>query len=193
MRQTHDQIAADIRRLFETLAPYGIRRPSQLAALMREDGDTWPSDAYIRLMSGAKGPDPSERFCDRFHALADHVYAALASDGDVVALVRAAVNAPDSYDPAAHVRFVPIPPNVVIHPSWLADGTPGLTLALVPEELIGHCQHDACGKPFPKRVPWQRFCCPAHARAARKHRVLVEAAEDWLAVETSIVKEARGA
>lgn len=174
MRQTHDQIAADIRRLFETLTPYGIRRPSQLAALMREEGDTWPSDAYIRLMTSAKGPDPSERFCDRFHALADHVYNALSSDGgDVVALVRAAVDAPDSYDPAAHVRFVPIPANVIIHPSWLADGAPGLTLALVPEELIGHCRHDECGKPFPKRVPWQRFCCAAHGRAYRARQVRV--------------------
>ena len=173
MRATHDQIAADIRRLFETLAPYGIRRPSQLAALMREEGETWPSDAYIRLMQGAKGPDPSERFCDRFHALADHVYNALAGDGDVAALVRAAVDAPDTYDPAQRVRFVSIPANVIIHPSWLADGAPGLTLALVPEELIGHCQHDACGKPFPKRVPWQRFCCAAHGRAWRRRQAAV--------------------
>ena len=172
MRQTHDQIATDIHRLFETIAPYGIRRPSQLAALMREEGDTWPSDAYIRLMAGTKGPDPSERFCARFHALADHVYNALASDGDVVAVVQAAVDAPDSYDPAAHVRFVPIPPNVVIHPGWLQDATPGLTLALVPADLLGHCEHDGCGRPFVRRVPWQRFCCTAHGRVWRRRQTV---------------------
>lgn len=168
MRQTHDQIAADIRRLFETLAPYGIRRPSQLAALMREDGDTWPSDAYVRLMLGAKGPDPSERFSDRFHALADHVYAALAGGKNVLALVTAGLDAPDTYDPAGHVRFVVIPPNLDIHPA-IFSYAPGsrVALALIPDELLGHCEHDACGKPFCRRVPWQRFCCAGHARHHR--------------------------
>lgn len=187
MRQTHSQIAADIRRLFEVLAPYGIRRPSQLAALMREDGDTWPSDAYIRLMLSAKGPDPSERFCDRFLCLADHIYNALAGGDDVVALVTSALDAPDTYDPAEHVRFVAIPPNIEVHPA-IFSYAPGsrVALALVPDELLGHCEHDACGKPFVRRVPWQRFCCQGHARAHRRQRALKEAVEEWLAVETEV-------
>ncbi len=190
MRQTHDQIAADIRRLFETLAPYGIRRPSQLAALMREDGDTWPSDAYVRLMLGAKGPDPSERFSDRFHALADHVYAALAGGKNVLALVTAGLDAPDTYDPAGHVRFVVIPPNLDIHPA-IFGYAPGsrVALALIPDELLGHCEHDACGAPFIRRVPWQRYCRKAHSRAAshqRHQQALRQAVEEWLAVETEV-------
>lgn len=169
MRQTHDQIAADIRRLFETLAPYGIRRPSQLAALMREDGDTWPSDAYIRLMSGAKGPDPSERFCDRFHALADHVYAALSSGADLLPLVTAGLDAPDTYDPAERIRFIAVPPAADLHAGLLVLAANGpARLAVIPDGVLGHCEDDECGRPFIRRVPWQRYCCDAHGRAWRK-------------------------
>jgi len=171
MRQTHDQIAADIRRLFETLAPYGIRRPSQLAALMREDSDAWPSDAYIRLMLSAKGPDPSERFCDRFHALADHVYAALAGGEDVLPLVTAALDAPDTYDPAERIHFIAVPPAADLHAGLLVLAANGpARLAVIPDGVLGHCEDDECGRPFIRRVPWQRYCCDAHGRAWRRRQ-----------------------
>lgn len=180
MKASRTQIAADIRRLFATLEPYGIRRPSQLAVLLRDKNSadpTWPSDAYIRLMLADKGPEPSERFCSRFYALASHVYESLSGDGEYIAVyVADALPPADTFDPTAIVRWVTVPSNMDIHPATL-DYKPGshVALALIPEAMLGHCEDDECGRPFIRRVPWQRYCCAAHGRAWRRRQATTDA------------------
>lgn len=174
MKATRDQIAADIRRLFATLSPYGIRRPSQLAAILRDakgDDPAFPSDAYIRLMLSEKGSEPSERFCTRFYVLSDYIYNEMGRGGDLVAVVSDAVGKPDAYDPAARLRFVSIPDNVDLHPALfrVENDRPAL-LAVVPADMLGHCEYDACGRPFYKRVPWQHHCCGLCARRHSSQR-----------------------
>lgn len=174
MRVTKAQLGEDIRALMGTLGPFGVRSSEQLAALLRDD-DTYPSGAYVRLMLSSKeGPQPSERFCDRFYLLKEHVERSLAGDDPDLMLTLERVLIRDSYDPTGKLRFVTsgnghLKPNEIVLVRE-QDGVPEGALVYVPAGFIGQCLE--CGAVFFKRSPVARYCrreCRREA-ARRRHR-----------------------
>jgi len=173
MRVTKAQIKADIRALLDTLQPWGITKPSQLVRLQREKSDpNFPSDGYIRLMLNERDePQPSERFCNWFYALAEFIYEGLARDTDTVALLARSLGIGATPEYVRHVRFVVMPDHAAIEDYDLlaASDQEDLVLALIPKRLRRFCHWDECGRAFPG-APQENYCCAAHRKAARNAR-----------------------
>ncbi|OGO41587.1 MAG: hypothetical protein A2Z04_06685 [Chloroflexi bacterium RBG_16_57_9] len=174
MHATKAQIRADIQQLFSELAIFGVNRPAQLAALLRDsegEDPTFPSDAYIRLMmSPREEPAPGKAFCDRIYALKDYVADQLRDGAPDLARVCDDLVIRDRYDPTRLLRFARVPVDYDFGQIVTADPSEHdshLVLALIPANLIRICNH--CGIAYPG-VPQSRYCKKDCRRDATKER-----------------------
>ncbi len=171
MRVGNAQIKRDIRSLWELLRPFGVHTTEQLAALMRDGEEEFPSSGYIRLMLNSPDRIPSEHFCDRFYALKDYVESTI-TDEAALMLALERVMMRDTYDPAGKIRFITAHNGRMKHHDILVvqeDGVPSGALVYVPPDFIGQCQE--CGAVFLKRSARAKYCqIRCRREAARKRR-----------------------
>ena len=152
---TRGEVAAEIRSLIDLLA---LDNAGQLAALLRNDGDTYPSSGLIRTYLNQTA-DPADKFTRLLRARRSEVESQL-SEGVQAVTIAKRLQTIFLVQPKEHIITLLTGDELNSAQFQRAgSGDLGLTVLAslgVPDSWVHSCQ--ICGRPFVARSPKSRYC-----------------------------------